>query len=362
MNPAISRRYAPDLNSAFRPDQPDCPKLRQIGHIESFEAREQRNPTLCCIVPCLNEAENLDRLVPQIVDALGRISENWQLILVDDGSTDESVVVMSRWTEISRVTVLQLSRNFGKEAAITAGLEHANADAVIIMDGDGQHPPALLAQMVQCWREGADIAVARGKPRDKNSLWRRLPATAFYALLNLASPAPICSGAGDFRLLDRAAVVALLQLPERTRFMKGLYSWVGFETRFIDFIPAPRANGKSRFNLMALLRLSLDGIASFTSAPLYAIGVIGVSLSILSIGYGLVITMQYLFSGNTVSGWTTLAVVLFLSTGLQLVGLGVLGIYLAKVFDEVKQRPLYIVSKRIKSNTVGAALSRGQSQ
>jgi glycosyltransferase involved in cell wall biosynthesis len=216
-----------------------------------------------------------------------------------------------------------------------------------MLDADLQHPPALLEAMVRHWRDGADVVYAVRENRDDESAFKRWGARWFYKLMNAADRFEVPPGGGDFRLLDRAAVNALLALPERNRFMKGLYAWVGFEAVALPYTPSARAHGRSSFNPLRLIRLSLDGLTAFTTWPLRAVSVTGSVLALLAFAYGSFLIASYLISGNEVSGWTTIVVSLMFFVGVQLVSIGILGEYVGRIFEEVKGRPLFIVKREL---------------
>lgn len=303
-------------------------------------------PRLSCVIPCRNEAANLELLLPQLRALFARLVPAWEIILVDDGSTDATALGLAVWTRKPGVRALQLSRNFGKEAALTAGLQAAQGDVVVMMDADLQHPPALIERFVEQWRDGADVVYAMRDDRQDESPIKRFGARWFYRLLNAADRFEVPAGAGDFRLMDRRVVDALLALPERNRFMKGLYAWVGFDARPVPYQPAPRANGRSHYNLLRLLKLSLDGLTAFTTWPLRAIGGVGFVLALLAMGYGAYLSIVYLLYGHPLGGWTTIVVSLMLFAGIQMISLGIVGEYVGRVFEEVKARPLYVVRRQ----------------
>ena len=300
---------------------------------------------LSCIVPCWNEAANLAHLIPLLRTLLADLADESELIFVDDGSTDGSAALLAGWASEPGVRVLEFSRNFGKEAALTAGLQAAAGDVMVMLDADLQHPPELIATMLAHWRRGADVVYAVRENRDDESAFKRVGARWFYRLMNAADRFEVPPGGGDFRLLDRAAVDALLALPERNRFMKGLYAWVGFDAVAIPYTPKARAHGTTSFKPLQLIRLSIDGLTAFTTWPLRAVSVTGLVLALLAFGYGLFLVLSYLIYGNEVSGWTTIVVSLLLFLGVQLVSIGILGEYIGRIFEEVKARPLYIVKR-----------------
>jgi glycosyltransferase involved in cell wall biosynthesis len=253
---------------------------------------------------------------------------------------------MRDWSELPGIRVLELSRNFGKEAALTAGLEAAVGDVVVLMDADLQHPPALVADMLAHWRRGADVVYGVRRDRHDEPLFKRAGTRLFYQLLNRFDRVKVPEGAGDFRLLDRRAVDALLALPERNRFMKGLYAWIGFQSVGLPYTPLPRAHGRSKFSAARLLALSIDGLTAFANWPLRVVGALGTVLALAAFAYGGYLTLVYIVYGHVVSGWTTIVVTLMLFFGLQMIFLGILGEYVARIFDEVKARPLYLVKRR----------------
>ena len=305
------------------------------------------SPRLSCVVPCRNEAPNLERLLPLLRLTLTRCTAEWEVVLVDDGSTDGSAQLLADWAQVPGFRVLQLSRNFGKEAALTAGLQAARGEVVVTMDADLQHSPELIPAMLRHWRGGADVVYATRRGRDDESAVKRLGARWFYALVNAADRFEVPAGAGDFRLMDRAAVNALLALPERNRFMKGLYAWVGFDAVAMPYTPEPRAHGRSHFSALRLLRLSIDGLTAFTTWPLRAVSVGGFVLALLGFVYGAYLCISYLLYGNAVGGWTTIVVSMLLLSGIQLIAIGIAGEYIGRIFEEVKARPLYIVKREL---------------
>ena len=257
-------------------------------------------PSLSCVLPCRNEAGNLGRLLPLLADVLELCTPAWEIVLVDDGSTDATPLVMADWARKPGFRVLQLSRNFGKEAAITAGMQAARGEVVVLMDADLQHSPKLIPRFLEHWRAGADVAYAIRESRDDESAFKRLGARLFYALVNSADRFAVPAGAGDFRLMDRAVVDAILALPERNRFMKGLYAWVGFEAVAVPYVPEARTQGRSNYSPLHLMRLSLDGLTAFTTWPLRAVSVLGFVLATLAFGYGGYLILQT-FSTATAS-------------------------------------------------------------
>jgi glycosyltransferase involved in cell wall biosynthesis len=269
------------------------------------------------------------------------------VILVDDGSTDTTALLLATWAQLPGFRVIQLSRNFGKEAALTAGLQAACGDVVVMMDADLQHSPSLIPTFVKHWRSGADVVYAVREDRRDEGAFKRMGARLFYALVNAADRFEVPAGAGDFRLMDRKVVDALLSLPERNRFMKGLYSWVGFAAVAVKYAPLARSQGRSHFSPLRLIRLSLDGLTAFTTWPLRAVSLVGFALAVLAFLYGAYLTASYLLYGGDVNGWTTIVVSLMLFAGLQMISLGIVGEYIGRIFEEVKARPLFVVKREM---------------
>jgi polyisoprenyl-phosphate glycosyltransferase len=305
--------------------------------------RRDGTPSISGVVPAYNEAASLPLLLTELSQALAAISPQWELILVDDGSRDHTATLVQPWLQKPGLRYLRLSRNFGKEAALSAGLEHARGDLVLTLDADLQHPLQLLPAMLAGWREGADTVCAVRATRADESLAKRLGSHWFYRIVNAGSPVPIPVDAGDFRLMDRQVVNALLSLPERNRFLKGLYAWVGFKTTFLPYTPAPRASGRSSFSLRRLVSLALTGLTAFSTLPLRLWSGLGALVALLAIGYGLWIVAVHLIDGHPVPGWPTVVVSLMFFSGVQMLSIGILGEYVGRIFDEVKRRPLYVL-------------------
>lgn len=317
--------------------------------------------SLSCVVPCYNEAANLELLLPLLRAQLARLAPQWEIILVDDGSTDATAQRMTEWTRTPGVRALLLSRNFGKEAALCAGLEAAHGDAVVMLDSDMQHPPALLETFVRHWSAGADVVYAVRAHRDDESTFKRVGTEWFYNLINRGERFRMPPGAGDFRLMDRCVADALMRLPERNRFMKGLYAWVGFESVAVPYVPEERAHGTSHFSKRRLVGLGLAGLTAFSVWPLRTVIAMGTVLALAALGYGAYLTVMYLLHGHDVSGWTTIVVSLMLFAGIQLLSLGVVAEYVGRIYEEVKGRPLYLVKRDLGQGLASGAPSGAQS-
>jgi glycosyltransferase involved in cell wall biosynthesis len=302
-------------------------------------------PDLSFVIPAFNEAGNIARTVAQVDAHARRLVSSFEIIIVDDGSLDSTFEESRALCAEHPLRVLRLSRNFGKEHAIMAGLEKAKGAAVVILDADLQEPLIHLETMLKHRAEGFEMVYAiRAQRRDET--WRKRAFTrAFYALLNIGSDTAIPANARDFRLMDRRVVDALCALPERNRFMKGLYGWVGFRTKAVAIELEPRAAGTSKFGFAGLFKLGLTGLTSFTAWPLRVWTGIGLTVATCSILYALWIAIRTLIFGIDVPGWSTLVVAVMLLGGVQLISIGVLGEYLSRVFTEVKGRPGFIIAE-----------------
>ncbi|RAN37157.1 bactoprenol glucosyl transferase [Hyphomonas sp. GM-8P] len=298
------------------------------------------------VVPVFNEEESVLAFIKVVGPILEGTGANWELVFVDDGSSDRTVdILLAQRTTVPQIKIVKLSRNFGKEAALAAGLDFASGDMVAVMDVDMQDPPELLAQMIARWREGYDIAYGRRVQRDSDGFLKRLTAGRFYKLFNSISDAPIPDNVGDFRLMDRSVVDALNKLPERVRFMKGLFAWVGFKSIAVDYERPARLAGQTKFRYWRLWNFALDGITSFSTVPLRIWTYVGLLIALVSFVYGSYIIMRTVIFGVDVPGYASLLVLILFLGGVQLMGLGIIGEYLGRVFYEVKQRPLYLAEK-----------------
>jgi glycosyltransferase involved in cell wall biosynthesis len=306
---------------------------------------------LSIVVPLYNEAKGLARLHAQLSDVARKLSEKRDLgvevVYVDDGSSDDTLKVARALPAAALdVQVLALSRNFGKEAAIAAGLDHASRGAVLFMDGDGQHPPALIETLVSHWQEGGyDVVYTAKAHRENESALRRLGSKTFYALLNWGARHKIPEDAGDFRLLSPRAALALRQMPERNRFFKGLASWIGFKQIRVDYEPDERLHGATTFGWASLLGLSIEGLTSFSVAPLRLASLLGLLLAFTALIFGASMLFEVLVYGVAVPGYPSVVVGLMVLGGVQLVMIGVLGEYIGKILFEQKARPIYFVAE-----------------
>jgi glycosyltransferase involved in cell wall biosynthesis len=306
---------------------------------------------LSVVVPLYNEAAGLAGLHQRLSDLARTLRQRYglacEVVYVDDGSTDDTLsIARSLAAEALDIQVVSLSRNFGKEAALMAGLDHARLGAVLFMDGDGQHPPALIEQLVGHWIDGGfDVVYTAKAHRDNESLPRRLAVRGFYALINWGARQKIPEDAGDFRLLSPRAVAALRQLPERNRFFKGLASWIGFRQLRVDYEPAARAHGTTTFSAGRLVGLSIEGLTSFSVAPLRFASLLGVLLASAAFLFGLSILWETWTTGKSVPGYPSLVIGLMTIGGVQLIMIGIVGEYIGKILSEMKARPIYFVAE-----------------
>jgi glycosyltransferase involved in cell wall biosynthesis len=278
----------------------------------------------------------------------------WEVVYVDDGSRDRSrALLMALRAEDPRVSVVALSRNFGKEAALTAGLDHARGEAVVISDIDLQDPPELIPELAAGWQEGFDVVYAQRAERDGETWLKKATAKAFYRLMGGIGPVKVPEDTGDFRLMSRRALDELLRLRERHRMMKGLFAWIGFPSKAVRYRRAPRAAGATKWNYPKLVNLSIEGITGFTTVPLRIAAFLGLAIAALSVIYGAFIVGRTLLLGNPVPGYPSLLVAVLFLGGAQLTALGIMGEYLGRVFNETKGRPLYIVERHLPSGTAG---------
>ncbi|MBF0374683.1 MAG: glycosyltransferase family 2 protein [Alphaproteobacteria bacterium] len=304
--------------------------------------------TLTVVLPFHNEQAGVAALFARLMPVLDGLGLSFEVLCVEDGSRDATFETLRDVALADpRIRVLRFARNFGKEVALTAGLNHARGEAVVLMDSDLQHPPELIADFVRLWREGWQMVYAQRRRRDTDSAARKMASGAFYWLFRLVSEVTIPEGAGDFRLLDRKVVDALNAMPERSRFMKGLMSWVGFRQTGIDYDVEQRFAGRSTFNLWKLFLFAMDGLVSFSNVPLRMWSWFGFGISAISGLYGLFVLMWALLHGRDLPGYTSLFTAVVFLGGLQLVTLGIIGEYLGRVHTEVKRRPLYLLSDTV---------------
>lgn len=300
------------------------------------------------VLPVFDEEENIGEVYEALTRQLGRLGEPYEIVFVDDGSRDASLErIREMCLQDARVKGISLSRNFGHQIAISAGLEYASGDAVIVMDADLQHPPELIPEMVAQWREGYDVVYTIREGRDHAGPLKRWSASLFYRLMNRMCDIEMTSNTPDFRLMDRRVVEALRQMPERTRFLRGLVRWVGFRQTALRFVAAPRTHGTTKFPLSRMLRFSLDGITAFSTVPLRLASYVGLFAALSGIPYALWAVYARLFTDWAVHGWASVVVALLFLGGVQLISIGIMGEYLGRVYEEAKGRPLYLTREVI---------------
>lgn len=303
-----------------------------------------RSVELSVVVPLYNEESNINYLFERLLLVLKEMKTTYEIVCVNDGSKDNTLNCLVAYHQRNpAIKVVNLSRNFGKEIALTAGLDYARGAAIIPIDADLQDPPELIQELIAKWREGYDVVYATRQSRQGEVWLKRLTASAFYATMGKMSRVPIPPNTGDFRLLDRRVVEALKQMPERTRFMKGLFAWVGFKQTSVCFVRQPRFQGKTTWNYWKLWNFAIDGITSFSFLPLKVWGYVGLAISLTSLLYAAFLVLRTLIGGIDVPGYASLMVSVLFLGGIQLLTLGIIGEYLARVYEEVKKRPLYLV-------------------
>lgn len=300
------------------------------------------------IIPCHNEQNNLKALHKALRDMMDKNNGYlWNVLLIDDGSVDGTLEVMKCIrNEDNRVCYISLSRNFGKENAMLAGFDHANGDCAIIMDADLQHPPFVIPEMIKLWEQGFEDVYAEREDRGNESLLRKKLTLLYYKVLEKTARVDVLPNVGDFRLLDRKCVESIKKLRETQRYTKGLFCWIGFKKGKIRFRQGDRTAGKSSFNYAKLFNLAIEGITSYTTAPLRISTIMGILVSFLAIIYMFYIFVKTIFVGETVQGFPTIIIIVLFIGGIQLLSLGIIGEYLGRIFYETKNRPVYIISEK----------------
>lgn len=301
------------------------------------------------IIPCYNEQDNLlglhDALKPIINDSL---AYDWEILFINDGSKDDTLEVIKKLRTIDkRVCYIDLSRNFGKEHAMLAGFDYATGDCAIILDADLQDPPSLIPEMLKLWEDGYQDVYARRKDRGKESWLRKKLSLAYYNLLQKTTRIDILENVGDFRLLDRKCLIALQKLRESERYTKGMFCWIGYKKKELEFQRGNRVSGTSSFNMLKLFELAIEGITSFTTAPLRLSTIMGFIISIITMLYLLYFLFKTLIFGDPVQGFPTLVIIILFLGGIQLLSLGIIGEYLGRIFNETKKRPVYLVNEYV---------------
>ena len=334
----LSKREIGEITRRLEADQPLPPAL--LARLQAIEPAVE----LSVVVPVYNEAPGLPDFLDRLTGVLNELGVAWEIVCVNDGSTDGSLELLTeRRRAEPRLRIVDLSRNFGKEAATTAGLDHALGRAVVLIDADLQHPPEAIGEMLAAWREGAEVVCGVRRGRSARALRSRLASRGFRGLFNAISEVSLAVGTGDFRLMDRAVVEALREIPERNRFMQGLFAWVGFRQAVVEFDVEPRRSGSSRWRLGHLWGLALDGITSFSTLPLRLTTWFGLVVAFGAFLYGSYVIIRTLALGIDVPGYASLMAVILFFSGVQLFTIGVLGGYVGRTYVESKRRPLYVV-------------------
>ncbi|MEW4527098.1 glycosyltransferase family 2 protein [Maioricimonas sp. JC845] len=313
------------------------------------------SPELSIVVPVFNEEGNVRPMYHAIREQMAGLDMDFELVFVDDGSSDNSLAILRELhSEYDEVRVISFSRNFGHQSAVSAGIEAASGKAVICMDADLQHPPSMIPQMVEQWRAGYQVVYTiREDSTNDIGLLKRWFSSGFYRFINWISETPVIPGAADFRLMDRSVVDVLVAMPERSRFLRGMVGWLGFNQIGIRYQAASRHSGQSKYSLRKMIQLAMNGIASFSAVPLRLSGYLGVLAASAWIPYGLWAVYLRLFTDQAVPGWTSLLVMVLFLGGVQLIALGILGEYVSRIYTEVKGRPLYIAQQRLGFDRVG---------
>jgi glycosyltransferase involved in cell wall biosynthesis len=310
--------------------------------------RSSRGRRLSLVIPMHNEEPVMDALFERLNATVGKLDLTLEIVCVDDGSRDGTLELLRlRAAKDKRIRALSLSRNFGKEAALTAGLEAATGEMVIPLDADLQDPPELIAEFVALWEQGYDVVYGVRADRSSDTVLKRTTANLFYRVFNSVSDYPIPASTGDFRLMDRRVVEALKELPERNRFMKGLFAWVGFRQVGVPYVRPARLAGETAWGYRKLFRFAIDGVTAFTTLPLRIWTMVGVGAAVLAVIMALGLILRVLIVGRDVPGYASLMVVVLFGFALQMIALGVMGEYIGRMYQEVKGRPTYLIKDRI---------------
>ena len=307
--------------------------------------------TVSIVVPVYNEEDNLREFHKRITEVMSQEPYDYKIVFVNDGSSDGSAVVLNELAkEDDHVEAYLLSRNYGHQMALTCGLDNAEGDAIVTMDGDMQHPPEIVPQLLRLWEEGNEIVITKRLATEDAGFFKNITSATYYKLINAMSKVEITPGGSDFRLMDRIAVDAFKQYRERARFIRGLVNTLGFKVAEVEFVAPPRFAGQSKFNLRKMLHFALDGITAFSNLPLRWAFYTGLIMGLISMALLGHVLYEKFVDEDIVPGWaTTMVSILFLG-GIQLVGIGILGEYIGRIFEEIKHRPLYLVSRHIKKD------------
>lgn len=319
-----------------------------VAEVPGRISRKLADAFVSVVIPAFNESASIGGTLEPIARFLRARARRFEILVIDDGSADGTAESAASLPPATHVTVVQLSRNFGQGAAISAGLDLARGDVVVCMDADGQHPLPTAIQMLEHWEDGHDMVYAYKRDRSDESRFKRFGARWFYRLIGIGTSVRIPPNASEFRVMDRTVVNALKAMPERTRFMKGLFAWVGFRSMGVPYDALPRTQGSSTYSRRRLLAFAWTGLTAYTAMPLRAASAVGLLLSAGALAYGLWVVVDKLMFDEVVPGWPTIVASIMFFSGVQLLFIGVLGEYLARVFDEVKARPNYIIARIVR--------------
>ena len=329
----------------------------QIAHDHTTRPSGRR--LISVVVPAYNEEESVEEFHKRLTAVFDGRDCDLEIVFVNDGSKDRTMEILRSLLESdNRIRILDLSRNFGKEIALTAGLDHTRGDAVVVIDVDLQDPPELIPELMREWEAGYDVVYAKRTQRDGETAFKKASAHMFYRIIQRMSRVPIPQDTGDFRLLSRRAVEAMRLLREKDRFMKGLFSWIGFPQKAVPYQRQPRHAGTTKWNYWKLWNFALDGITGFTSAPLRLSTYIGVFTALLGFGYSLFIILKAMLWGDPVKGFPSIIMIVTLLGGVQLIFLGILGEYLGRMFEESKRRPLYLLKDIVEKGNPESEMKR----
>jgi len=308
--------------------------------------KNEGKPKIAVIIPCYNEEDNVKAVYDRLTEVLNSTNYQYDLIFIDDGSKDNTLnELLKLYEKDHKVKIIAFSRNFGKEIALSAGLDYADADAVIPFDADLQDPPEVILDLLSKFEEGYDVVNAVRSKRDGETFLTKFTSKAFYRIINKLTNIEIPQDVGDFRLVSKDALNAIKGIRERKRFMKGIFAWVGFKTTSVYYERAPRHAGKTKWNYLKLIDLAIEGITSFSTVPLRLASLLGILVSLTAFLYAVWITISKLLYGNPVKGYPSMMVAILFLGGVQLITIGIIGEYIGRIYEEVKQRPLYIVKK-----------------
>ena len=325
----------------------------QINPVNTPHALVQRreNPTISVVAPAFNEEDVLNEFYRRVTAVLSNLGFIYEIVLVNDGSTDRTLALMHEiHQQDPHVTIVDLSRNFGKEIALSAGLDHTKGDVVVVLDSDLQDPPELIPDMLEGWREGFDVVYGVRLKREGETWFKKASASAFYRLIQRVSKVRIPRNTGDFRLMTRRAILEMGRLREQHRFMKGLFAWIGFPSKPIYYSREARVAGATKWNYWNLLNLAIEGITSFSTAPLKVASYLGLCVACIALFFVAIVIWKTIMYGESVQGYPSMMVVILFLGGVQLLSVGVLGEYVGRIFNEVKMRPLYLVNRVLQSN------------